>query len=175
MRKLRYNVAVSLDGFIATLDGGYDWIVEDPSIDFAALYAEFDTALMGRHTFETMRAQGTGGMLPGLRTVVFSRTLRDEDAPGVTVVNADAAEAVAALKAEAGRDLWLFGGGALFRTLLDAGLVDAVEVAVIPVLLGEGIPLVAPGRRSSVLRLTAHEVLPSGIVRLTYAVPDAAA
>ena len=126
MRRLRYSVAASLDGFIADPGGGYDWIVEDPSIDFAALFAGFDTALMGRHTFETMRAQGTGGVLPGLRTVVFSRTLRADDAPGVTVVNADAAGAVAALKTEAGRDLWLFGGGALFRTLLDAGLVDAV-------------------------------------------------
>ncbi|MDX1530331.1 MAG: dihydrofolate reductase family protein [Rhodothermales bacterium] len=168
MRRLRYNVATSLDGFIAEPDGAYDWIIEDPSIDFAALFAEFDTALMGRRTFELLLAQGTGGIVSGMRTVVVSRTLRAEDYPAVTVVNDDAEAVVAALKAESGKDIWLFGGGSLFRTLLDAGLVDAVEVAVIPVLLGHGVPLLDGGPRSPVLRLTDSEVLPSGIVRLAY-------
>lgn len=172
MRRLRYNVAISLDGFIAGPDGEYDWIVADPTIDFDALFAEFDTALMGRRTFETMLAQGTGGLLPGMRTVVFSRTLRAEDHPAVTIVGADAEAAVTALKAEPGKDLWLFGGGSLFRSLLNAGLVDSVEVAVVPVLLGHGVSLLAPGRRSSGLRLTDSKVLPSGIVRLSYALGE---
>lgn len=169
MKRLRYSVATSLDGFIADPDGGYDWIVKDPTIDFGALFAEFDTALMGRRTFETLLAQGTGGTLPGMRTVVFSRTLRAEDHPAVTVVRADIEATVEALKAEPGKDIWLFGGGSLFRSLLDAGLVDTVEVAVIPVLLGDGVPLLAAGPRSPGLRLTDSEVLPSGIVRLWYA------
>ena len=74
-RRLRYQVAVSLDGFIAGPNGDYDWIVMDPAIDFAALYAEFDTAVMGRKTYEVLTAQGGHGAMPGLDVVVFSRTL----------------------------------------------------------------------------------------------------
>jgi len=175
MRKVRYNVATSLDGFIAGPEGEYDWIVEDPTIDFEALFAEFDTALMGRRTFELLLSQGGDGLLPGMRTVVFSRTLRAEDHPEVTVVADGAESAVAKLKAEPGKDVWLFGGSALFRSLLDAGLVDAIEVAVIPVLLGEGVPLLPGGPRSPALELIHSEVLPSGIVRLSYAVGEPSA
>lgn len=174
MKKLRYNVAASLDGFIAGPDGAYDWIPEDPSIDFGALFSEFDTALMGRRTFETLLKQGTGGVLPGIRTVVFSRTLRATDHPAVTVVSDDAVAAVASLKAAPGKDIWLFGGGSLARSLLDAGLVDMVEVSVVPILLGGGIPLLAPGRQSPPLGLTDSPALPSGIVRLSYSVRNEA-
>ena len=72
-RRLRYQVAMSLDGFIAGPNGEYDWIVMDPSIDFRALYGEFDTAVMGRKTYEA--AQGADISIPGPDFVVFSRTL----------------------------------------------------------------------------------------------------
>jgi dihydrofolate reductase len=74
------------------------------------------------------------------------------------------------LKARDGKDIWLFGGGGLFRTLLDAGLVDTIEIALIPVLLGGGIPLIPAGPRSPLLQLTNCQPLPTGIVMLTYAV-----
>lgn len=169
MRRLRYNVASSLDGFIAGPAGEYDWIIQDPTINFEALFAEFDTALMGRRTFETMVAQGSGGMLPGLRTVVCSRSLDPGDWPDITVLSNDFAAEVTRLKSQAGKDIWLFGGGVLFRSLIDAGLVDTVELALIPVLLGDGIPLLAGGPRTEAMKLTQHEVLASGIIRVTYA------
>jgi dihydrofolate reductase len=170
MRRVRYQVAASLDGYIAGPNDEYDWIVMDPDIDFAGLFAQFDTFLMGRRTFEVMARQG-GGMTAGARTYVFSRTLRQEDHPEVTVVADKPEETVAALRAESGKDIWLFGGGSLFRSLLEAGLVDSVEVAVVPVLVGGGVPLLpAPAPRRS-LRLTGHRVYPkSGIVLLEYAV-----
>ena len=173
-RRLRYQVAASLDGFIAGPNGEFDWIVMDPSIDFAALFREFDTAVMGRKTYEVLTAQGGGGAMPGMDVIVFSRTLPATTRPGVRIVNDDPRGIVAALKAKPGRDIWLYGGGELFRSLLDAGLVDTVEVAVVPVLLGDGVPLLPPGNVAKLV-LADQKTLPaSGIVALAYAVPGAA-
>jgi len=170
-RRLRYQVAVSLDGFIAGANGEYDWIVMDPAIDFAALYKEFDTAVMGRKTYQMMTAQGGNGAMPGLEVVVFSRTLPAATHRGVRIYNDDPRDVVATLKAKPGRDIWLFGGGSLFRSLLDARLVDTVEVAVMPALLGAGIPLL-PSGGSTTLVLADQRILPkSGIVMLAYSVP----
>ena len=167
-RRLRYQVAVSLDGFIAGPNGEYDWIVMDPSIDFNALYKEFDTVVMGRKTYEV--GEQAGGVAMPHEVIVFSRTRPASVQRGVRIVNDDAAEFVAELKAKSGGDIWLFGGGALFRSLLDARLVDTVEVAVMPVLLGAGIPLLPPGA-STRLVLADQKILPaSGIVALSYSV-----
>jgi dihydrofolate reductase len=171
MRQLRYQVAVSLDGFIAGPQGDYDWIVSDPSINFGALFREFDTAVMGRKTYEVVTAQGGTGAMKGLEVVVFSQSLPPKTMKGIRITKDDARDVVKALKAQPGGDIWLFGGGALFRSLLDAGLVDTVEVALMPVLLGSGIPLLPPGA-STTLELVDQIALPSsGIVMLSYRVP----
>jgi dihydrofolate reductase len=168
-KRLRYQVAVSLDGFIAGPDGEYDWIVSDPTIDFSALFKEFDTAVMGRKTYEVMTAQGGNGAMPGLDVVVFSRTLPPSRSKGVRIVAEDPRTVVRELKSKSGRDIWLFGGGELFRYLLDDGLVDTVEVAVMPVLIGAGIPLLPAGRHTKLV-LSDLKRLSSGIVVLAYSV-----
>jgi dihydrofolate reductase len=167
--RIRYQVAMSLDGYIAGPKGEADWIVMDPDIDFTALFAQFDTFLMGRRTFEAM---GAGGFSAGknAKTYVFSRTLRPEDHPKVTIVRDVSAATVADIRSRAVKDIWLFGGGSLFRSFLDADLVETVEVAVIPVLLGGGIPLIPDPAPQTKLALTGHRVFGTGIVLLEYAV-----
>jgi dihydrofolate reductase len=170
-RRVRYSVAVSLDGFIAGPNGEVDWIIMDPTLDFGAFFKQFDTFLMGRRTFEVTRQAGGGSMGAGTTTIVFSKTLRQSDYPDV-VIAGDVAKTISALKKKPGKDIWLFGGGALFRSVLDAGLIDTVEVAVMPILLSQGVPLISPGARSPSLHLTESKALPNGTVLLTYAARD---
>jgi len=169
MRRLRYGVAMSLDGFIAGPNGEYDWIVSDPEIDFVAMFAQYDTCLMGRKTYEVASEKGKSWDKFGQRWIVVSSTLKAEDYAGIAVISSGVEAAVAAMKAESGKDIWLFGGGVLFRALLDAGLVDTVEVSLMPVMLGSGVPLLPEGQRRS-LRLTESETLASGILMLKYSV-----
>ncbi|PHH88916.1 hypothetical protein CDD83_6878 [Cordyceps sp. RAO-2017] len=147
-RRLRYGVATSLDGFIASLDGSTDWIVEDSSINFDALYAEHDTFVMGRKTYRAMLALGSPSPLSRRSkesVIVVSRSMKPEDHPGITIVAENALGAVRELKAADGKDIWLMGGGQLAGPCLEAGLVDMIEVAVMPVVLGSGIKMVAGG------------------------------
>src|SRR5687767_3312092 len=165
MRKVRYQVACSLDGYIAGPNGDYDWIVHDPDIDFKALFDQFDTLLMGRRTFELAQS----GPKHKHRTVVFSRTLQPEDYPGVTIVSDRLKETVDEMRAQPGKDMWLFGGGELFRSLLELGCVDTVEPAIIPILLGAGVPLLPGPAIRRRLSLTGHRLYTkSGIMLLQY-------
>ena len=167
LRRVRYSVAMSLDGFIAGPKGEFDWIIMDPAFDFEGLFKQFDTFLLGRRTFEVTRGGGVG-TTAGTQTIVFSRTLGQSDYPKV-VISSDVAQTIAELKKKPGKDIWLFGGGELFRSVLDAGLVDTVELAVMPILLSQGVPLLAAGARSPSLQLTETKTLPIGTVLLSYA------
>src|SRR4051812_38679383 len=164
MRRIRYLVAASLDGYIAGPDGEADWIVPDPDFDFSALFDQFDTVLLGRRTYEITLSPGAPAWPPVIRVYVFSRTLRQVDHPGVTVVAERVERTLDDLRAKPGKDIWLFGGGSLFRSLLEARRVDTVEVAVMPVLLGGGIPLLPRPAKRTKLKLIGSKTSRSGSV-----------
>ncbi len=171
MRKIVYSVAMSLDGYVAGPNGEADWIVVDPEFDFAGMMARFDTVLMGRRTFEAAQSMGGGGAMPGVSTIVVSQTLRQDDYPDLTVLSKDVGKTVGRLREGSGKDIWLFGGGVLFRSLLDLGLVDAIEVGVIPVLLGQGVPLLPERSDRTKLKLLKSRAYDStGTVGLEYAI-----
>ena len=172
MRRVRYQVACSLDGFIAGPRDEFDWIVPESTFDFDALYAQFDILLMGRRTYDVVR--DIPDVFRGKRVIVASRSLGPDSLPGVEVVGDGLLDRIQELRAEPGADIWLFGGGALFAHLLERNAVDTVEPAIIPILLGDGIPLLpSPSVRRS-LTLQRTQVYPSGIVLLEYAVNAAA-
>jgi dihydrofolate reductase len=173
MRLVRYSVATSLDGYIGGPKGEFDWIPMDPDIDFGALFKRYDTRLMGRKSWDEAQKVGGGGGGGGMSkmpTYVFSKTLRQADCRDA-VVSADPKAVVTDLKKKKGKDIWLFGGGELFRSLLALGLVDEVEVGLVPVILGRGLPMLPSPAEFAKLKLTSHRVYEkTGTVLLRYAV-----
>jgi dihydrofolate reductase len=168
MRQLRYSVAASLDGCIAGPSGEFDWIPIDPDIDFEAMYAGFSAIAMGRRSYEVFVSTG-GAPGPALPTYVYSRTLPEGARDGVTFVR-DPVPHLAELKQAAEtKPIWLWGGADFFRAMAQAGLVDGVDVAVLPIVLGGGIPLMAvPGPRLP-LELRKHRLYPkTGTLFLEY-------
>jgi dihydrofolate reductase len=168
MRRIRYLVASSLDGYIAGPNGESDWIIPDPEVDFPSIWAQFDTLLMGRKTYEAAIPRLGEKAFAGVKSIVFSRTIHPQGRPGVTIVSELNADCVKALKHQSGKDAWLMGGSELFRSFLELGAIDTVEVSVIPVMLGAGVPLFPPPYCPTQLKLSSTKIYRSGRIALTY-------
>ena len=172
MRKITYGAAVSLDGFIAGPQEEIDWLLmsDDVNAIMAESWKGVDAMLMGRKTWEFAARMGGGpDGLAKIRTYVFSRTM--SKAPdGVELVGEDAVGFVKAMKAEAGGDIILMGGGELAATLIEGGVVDEVGLNVHPVLLGGGVPMFPPMGRRAGLSLIEARPIAHGCVVLRYAV-----
>jgi|SRR5579884_2377375 len=178
MRDVVYEVACSLDGFIAGPNGEIDWLEVPEARDatwsyLEAFWASVDTLIMGRKTYEDMVKQGNpeaDQMLASVTPYVFSRTLASVATPNAHLAREDAAARVRELKAQPGKRIWLFGGGNFASSMFAADLVDEISINVIPILLGAGVPLfVDPGRRVP-LDLTETRAMGGGCTMLRYRV-----
>ena len=177
MRKVKYGVGVSLDGYIAAPDGSVDWLNRATSKakgeDFGKreFFKSLDTVLMGRKTYEIALKMGmdkTG--IPKMKNYVFSRTLPPGERDGVEFVSGDPGELIARLKQQPGKDIWLCGGGELAREVLKSKALDEVILGIVPVLIGAGRLTFPSEFPETELELVECKQYKGGVVSLTYRV-----
>lgn len=173
MRKVVFGGANSLDNFFARKDDSVDWLMwSDEVTEFLADYwKRFDTIVEGRRTYEVqLRMGGGSGEFPGVKSYVFSRTLKRKSSPGLEIISEDAAEFVRKLKAQEGKDICVMGGGLLAKSLFEADLIDEVGFNIHPVLLGSGIPIFYEMDHQIDLELLECKTFKNGCVLVTYRV-----
>lgn len=170
MQNLVYHVAMSLDGYIAGPGGSIENFSSEGTHveDYLAAIPSYSIALMGRRTYQLGLDTNVTDPYPGLETYVVSRTLSHSPAENVTIISADLEKKVRALKEQAGRGIYLVGGGSIATQLLDAGLIDALILKLNPILLGGGIPLFEPGHRFQDFSLKNSKTYENGVVLLHY-------
>ena len=172
-RKFIVHVAVSADGFLARGNGSVDWLNRPElkgTYGMGAFYRTIDTCVMGRKTYEVAVKFGMPGGYVGKKNYVLSRTMKTAASPGVVVVKEDVVVLADRLRCEKGKHIWLVGGAELIAGFLDAGAVDEIILHMIPCMIGEGVPLMAPGRRDVPLKLLRSKTYADGVVMLRYGV-----
>ena len=173
MRTVTFGVANSLDNYIARRDDSVDWLLW--SDDMKSLMTDFwkniDTVLMGRKTYEASLKHGRGsGGTPGMKTYVFSRTIKESDDKDVEIISEDVANFLKKLKNQAGKDICVMGGGELAKPLFEANLIDKVGLNIHPILLGSGIPLFLEMKHQVDLELIECKSFKNGCVYVSYRV-----
>ncbi len=180
MRKVKYGVGMSLDGYIARADGSVDWLERVTSKakgeDFGMkdFFKSIDTVLMGRKTYEMALKLGMSKSgYPKMKNYVFSGALPAGERDGVEFVSQSPKQLISALKRRAGKDIWLCGGGELARAALSENVLDQIILGVAPVLIGEGRPTFPSQFAETELRLVECRQYKGGVVGLTYDVAKA--
>jgi dihydrofolate reductase len=176
MRKIIVHIATSADGYIARLDGSVDWLNRPQTAGdygMTAFFKTIDTVLWGRKTWGN---GGAGGFGPRVKNYVFSRRSRPPGTHGAEFVNEPVGAFAKRLRAAPGKHIWMMGGAGIIASFLDEGQIDEFVIHIMPIFIGEGIPLIAPRHRSLPLALRSCRRYADGVVRLHYAVePPAAA
>lgn len=169
MRRVKYFVASSLDGYISRPDGGIDWLFTDQDYGMSAFFASVDLAVMGRKTWDKAQQLAPGQPFgPGIRSYVFSRTRPTGNVDGTIFVSGDVGEWLWSIRQQPGKDIWLVGGGEMVQSFLQQKLVDEIGVSVHPRLLGRGIPLFPSPYPEMALELIRSEQFSTGLVQLFY-------
>ncbi len=174
MRKVTFGGANSLDNYIARKDGAVDWLMWSKEVNsiITEFWKSIDTIVMGRKTYDPALKHNQGGSnpYPGMKTYVFSRTLKKGTDKSVEIISMDAAEFVRKLKMEEGKDICVMGGGELAKSLFEANLIDEIGFNIHPVLLGQGIPLFHEMKRQINLELLECKPFKNGCVYVSYRV-----
>ena len=172
MRKVIFGGANSLDNFIARKDDAVDWLLFSKDVQkiMKDMWENIDTIVMGRKTYEVaMRMGGSSSGYSGVKTYVFSRTIKKPNTKKLFFVAEDAAGFVKRLKEEEeGKDICVMGGGVLAKSLFEADLIDEIGFNIHPVLLGSGVPLFYEMSRQIDLELKECRQLSKGCVYVTY-------
>lgn len=174
-RRIIVYIATSVDGYIARPDGDVRWL-ERPSpkgnYGMGEFFKSIDTILWGRKTYDKGIEMGMKPSDFGKRTknYVFSRAEHKSALPGFEFVRKAIKAFAQEIRASKGKHIWMMGGGELIASFLDEGEIDEFQISIIPVLIGEGIPLIQPRHREIPLKLLASRRFPDGVVRLEYRV-----
>ncbi len=172
MRKVVFGGASSLDNYFARKDDTFDWIMSSAEAAqvMADYFKTFDTIVMGRRTYEVAVRHGQGGGSPGMKTYVFSRTLKPRSNKKLEITSEDVVAFIRRIKQEDGKDICIMGGGLLAKPLLEADLIDEIGFNIHPLLLGSGIPIFHEMDRQINLELKECRALKNGCVLVTYRV-----
>ena len=171
-RKVIVNIATRADGYIAGPDGDLEWLTSRPAPDgfygMNTFMKSIDTTVLGRKTYEV--SLGLGAKFDARsRTIVFSRQAPPADVPsGVEFVHGAIGPVVSRLREQPGKDIWLMGGGEIIASFLDEQAIDEFVISVVPVFIGDGIPLIARRHRHVPLHLQSVERFEDGLVQLHY-------
>jgi dihydrofolate reductase len=176
MRRIIVHIATSADGFIARRDGGIDWLDRAKgSYGMGTFWKSIDTILWGRKTYEMVlkfvkEGKASPDMYGGVKNYVFSHRPPKKVLDGFEFVKEPIKKFAKRLRAQKGKNIWMMGGGEIIASFLDESEIDEFIIHVIPVFIGEGIPLIAPRHRTVPLKLLSIKKFPDGVVRLHYAV-----
>ncbi len=173
-RKIIAYIATSADGFIARTDGSFDWLNRPRTAGdygMSEFYKTVDTVIFGRKTWDQVmdyRSKG-GSTSSKMKTYVFTHNPPAKKIKGVEFINGDVGEFASQLRATPGKDIWMMGGGGMIGSFVDAGAIDEFVIHVMPVFIGEGIPLIAPRHMELELSLVDNHAYPDGVVKMHYA------
>lgn len=185
MSKVLLYIAVSIDGYIARPDGAVDWLdmaagdgedlemaAGDPEdYGYTPFYESIDSLIMGSKTYEEIMhvLSPDEWPYPGKRSYVLSRHALKSSNPEIVITAQSVTEALSALNAAGAQTIWLLGGGALVASMLAQELIDEIILTIIPVTLGEGLPLFpAQGQPEQKFKLLEAKGYPSGVVQIHY-------
>lgn len=171
MRKIVLGLGISLDGYIARPDGSVDFLFMPKDYSMGPFFKTIDAALMGRKTYEVGLRMSGGKKLDtyGLTTCVFSRSLPSGERGGIIFTRERPKKIVESLRKRKGKNIWLMGGGELARDFLKDDLVDELYLGVVPVLIGEGLPLFPPGFPQREFKLLENKTYSQSMISLKYA------
>jgi dihydrofolate reductase len=163
------HIAMSLDGKIARIDGSFDWLERYPPQEFGfdALMADIDAILMGRDTYEVVRGFGEWPYADK-ETIVMTRRPLVGAPPAVERRSGDLGVVAAELEARGYRRVWIEGGAQVIRGMIAAGKLDVLEMAIVPIVLGDGIPLISPETPELKLTLKSCEPRSGGALHVVY-------